>query len=255
MLLKLFGKARFLDADVEDWCLETWAWLMGNLGGMDRLGNTPLVVPTREFFPPTNAEGEARAEYIFDLVKALMGMADWPCVLEVHDRPDARQRVGLVAAVNVGASANGTFRVEGSQAIVSYARDLADEPRKLIATLAHELAHYLLLSARSPLPGGDELHELTTELTVAYSGFGVFGGNHAFSFEQHQDTFSQGWSTSRNGYFSERTWAFAIALFAALKGVEIPIDKLKASVADLAKQASHYLAKNASLLAPLREIA
>jgi len=254
-VLKLFGKARFLAADVEDWCLETWAWLMTNLGGMERLGRTPLVVPTREFFPPTNADGEARAEYIFDIVKSLMGMADWPCALEIHDRPDARQRVGLVAAVNVGDSANGTFRVEDGRAIVSYARDLAEDPRKLIATLAHELAHYRLLSARDSLPGGEDLHELTTELTVAYSGFGVFGANHAFSFEQHQDTFSQGWSTSRNGYFSERTWAFAIALFAALKGVEVPIDKLKSTVADLAKPASRYLTKNDALVAPLRNIA
>jgi hypothetical protein len=254
-VLKLFGKARFLDADVEDWCLETWAWLMTNLGGMDELERTPLVLPTREFFPPTNSEGEVRAEYIFNLVKSLMGMADWPCALEVHDRPDARQRVGLVAAVNVGASANGTFRVKDGEAIVSYARDLADDPRKLIATLAHELAHYRLLSAGDHLPGGEELHELTTELTVAYSGFGVFGANHAFSFEQHQDAFSQGWSTSRSGYFSERTWAFAIALFANLKGVEVPIDKLKASVADLAKLASRYLAKNDALLVSLRQIA
>ncbi len=82
---------------------------------------------------------------------------------------------------------------------------------RVSSTLAHELSHYLLATVHAPIPGGNDLNELATEFTVAYCGFGVFGANAAFTFEQHQDNFGQGWSSSRSGYFSERTWAFTIA--------------------------------------------
>src|SRR5215467_13693980 len=81
VMLGLFGKSHFLDADIEDWCLETWAWLLTNLGGMQRLREMPLVLATGEFFPPTETTGHARALYIFQRVKLWMGMKDWACEL------------------------------------------------------------------------------------------------------------------------------------------------------------------------------
>jgi hypothetical protein len=250
----LFGKSRFLVADVEDWTLEAWAWLMANLGGMERLQRRPLVLANKDFFPPTETEGDERAAYVFDQIRALMGIADWPCVLEPYDRLEAVQRVGYYAALERGRTANGTFRIEDGQVIISYARDLVADPRHLIATLAHELSHYLLASIRKPIPGGNKLHELATELTVAYAGFGVFAANAAFRFQQHQDPFGQGWRSARNGYFSEPTWAFAIALFATLKGIEVPRGQLKDSVADLTQRAMRYLKRNPALLEPLQAI-
>ena len=251
----LFGKSRFLDAEEEEWFLETWAWLMTNLGGMQRLAAVPLVVPTREYFPPTEAEGHDRALYIFGRIKTLMGIGGWPCTLIDYERVEARQRVGHYAMVQRGKTANGTFQIVEGEVIVSYAQDLVAQPRQLIATLAHELSHYLLATIKTPIPGGNDLHELATELTVAYAGFGVFGANAAFRFEQHQDVFGQGWSAQSSGYFSEAMWAFAIAIFAELKGVEVPKGQMKESVADLTRKAQRYLKRNDPLLAPLREIA
>jgi len=253
-VFKLFGDGRFLDAEIEDWVLETWGWLMTNLGGMERLRVTELVLPTKDFYPPTEATGHARALYIFERTRAWMAMTDWPVELQVVERPPRAQRVGTYAALQRGASANGTFRIEDRQVCITYAADLVDNPRQLIATLSHELAHYLLATVREPIPGGNQLHELATELTVAYAGFGVFAANAAFSFQQHQDAFGQGWSAQRSGYFSERTWAFALALFAALREIEIPHDQLKRSVADLTRQAQRYLKRRGTLLEPLKAI-
>lgn len=251
----LFGKSHFLDADVEDWCLETWGWLMANLGGMKRFRQVPLVTATREFFLPTETTGHERALYVFEQVKLLMAMQNRPCRLEAFDLPPQGHRVGLYAKIQRGGTANGTFEIKDGEVIISYASELVDQPRKLIATFAHELSHYLLATILKPIPGGNDLHELATELTVAYTGFGIFSANTAFHFEQHQDPFGQGWSSGRSGYFSERTWAFALALFAALQGIELPRDQLKPSLADLTRQAQRYLKRNDALLAPLREIA
>jgi hypothetical protein len=139
--------------------------------------------------------------------------------------------------------------------IIAYSEELAEQPRLLIATFAHELAHYLLATIRKPIPGGNELHELATELTAAYAGFGLFRANAAFRFEQHQDAYGQGWSAGRSGYLSEPTWAFAIALFAALKEIEIPDGELKDSVAGLTRRAIKYLKRNPERLEPLKAIA
>jgi hypothetical protein len=251
----LFRAGRFLEAGVEDWVLETWAWLLTEFGGLGRLRQSALVLPTRDFFPPTDTVGDARALYLFQQVKLWAGLADWPCELEAFDRP-AGARVAQVGAIRHGKSANGTFRIVENRAVISYASDLVSQPAQLIATLAHELAHYLLLTkARTDPPGGPELEELATDLAVAYLGFGVFGANAAFTFGQHGDAFSQGWASSRSGYLSERSWAFALALFCTLKDKSAPTEHLKDALVDPTRKAMRYLERHATLLAPLRDIA
>jgi hypothetical protein len=254
-MLGLFGKSRFLDADIEDWCLETWAWLLINLGGLKRQREMQLVLATRDFFPPTDAVGHERALYVFERVKLWMGMQDWACELHADDRGEQLQRVGTFNALQHRRRApDGTFRIEDGQVVITYAADLVAQPRRLIATLSHELAHYLLASVRKPIPGGNDLRELATELTAAYCGFGLFGANDAFNFQQHQDAFGQGWSTGRRGYFSESTWAFAIALFTTLNEIEVPKGELKDSVAHLTRRAIKYLKRNPERLEPLKAI-
>jgi hypothetical protein len=250
----LFGGGTFLEAQLEAWTFETWAWLLTNLGGLEKWRGHALVLPTKDFFPPTESEGHARALYVFETVKRWMGLAGWECELEAFERRPANARVGQYHFLRDTAAPNGTFRVEDGRVIISYATDLVARPRDLIATLAHELSHYLVATIRKPMPGGREAHELVTELCVAYTGFGVFAANRAFYFAQQHDAGGQGWRYSLNGYFSERSWAFSLAIFAALKENEIPRDQLKRSVADLVQGADRYLKRHPALLAPLLDI-
>lgn len=255
----LLGKGLFLDRDLEDWTFETWAWLMSELGGMAQIGRTQLVLPTRDFFPPTEAAGHAKAEHVFACVKDAMAMGAWECQLVASERRASHQQVAQFNFVQNRQDPSGTFRVEGNQAIITYAADLTDKPHALVPTLAHELAHYLLRTAKHAPPGGWEAEELATELAVAYAGFGVFAANNAFLFEQHGDAFGQGWRSQRNGYLSERSWALANAIFLALKDDETlwaEADKrLKPTIAEMVRQARKYLKRKPELLAPLREIA
>jgi hypothetical protein len=124
-----------------------------------------------------------------------------------------------------------------------------------VAVFAHELAHYLLATIAEPLPGGEEVHELATELAVAYAGMGILAANAAFAFEQFQDGMTQGWSSSRSGYFSERSWAFALAVFLILTGRRGQADPwLKPTLRDMVRAADRYLDKRPALLAPLQAI-
>jgi hypothetical protein len=254
--LGLFRKSRFLDADVEDWALETWTWLMREFGGMAQIRWTRVVLPTREFFPPAPAEGAARASYLFQRVKGLMRMDDWPCELETLDRSETKlAHVGRYG-VERSRGISGRFESVGGRVVVSYDPDLTTDPVSLIAVLAHELSHYRLSRARTPAPGDVALKELVTELAVAFAGFGVFSANVAFNFKASLGgRYGGSWSAETSGYLSESTWAFAIALLSALKDQDPPLPHLKTEVADLTKDAAHYLKHNDALLAPLRAIA
>ena len=253
----LLGKSSFLGDDLEDWCLDTWAWFMRNMGGIERLQITPLATPSRDFFPPSEAVGDARGEHIFACVKRAMGMETWPCVLEPYDRREANARVGEFWILRGGSAPNGTFRYDETGAVlISYARDLLADPASLVGTFAHELCHFRLSRIEEPSPGGALTDELDTDLAVAFKGFGVFGANRAFAFQQHGDAFSQGWRSQRNGYLSERSWAFAIALFLTLKGEpEAARPWLKPSIAVEVAKAEKYLGRNPGKLDALKAIA
>ena len=58
--------------------------------------------------------------------------------------------------------------------VISYVPALLKRPDHLIATLAHELAHYLLATARDSPPCEKEEREFLTDLAAVYLGFGVF---------------------------------------------------------------------------------
>jgi hypothetical protein len=212
------------------------------------------VLPSKDYYPPTETKGAERGRYIFERTMLLMGLADWPCRLEPYERIPANQKVADYNFIRGPAAPNGTFRVEDGEAVISYALDLVDNPQHLIATLAHELSHYMVACIRQPIPGGRDVHELTTELGVAYAGFAVFNANRAFAFEGHHSAGGHGWSSARNGYFSERSWAFSLAVFLALKDEEPPWRLLKPSVADLTRGAQRYLKRRPELLEPLRQI-
>jgi hypothetical protein len=214
----LFGSATFLDAEDEAWQVETWGWFLKAFGGRARLKRAPLVTPSREFFPPTDAQGEARAAHIFESVKLLAGMRKWECRLMAQPHR-ADLKVGALQTLKpVTWAPAGTFSHDGNQATITYQPADIAEPAKLIATFIHELAHYLLAARPDEPPGGEEVHEYTTDLLTVYLGFGLFQANTAFSFSQHQSVMSQGWQYSRQGYLGERAFAFALAVFLELRG-------------------------------------
>jgi len=71
----------FLDRDDEEWQLETWRWLLERLGGLGDLTRSPFIVPSRAFFPPTDAVGDERVAHVFESVKRHSRMPDYECRL------------------------------------------------------------------------------------------------------------------------------------------------------------------------------
>jgi hypothetical protein len=253
----LFGRKSFLDPEDEAWHLDMWKFLLTHFGGIERLKHVPIVNATRKFFPPSEATGEARAEHIFGCVKGLAGMSEWPCkLLAQPERPQAHLgRLALLQPVKDQLPL-GTFSARGGEVTITYDPASVREPAELVATFIHELAHYLLATVRSEVPGGEDMHEYATDLMTVFLGFAAFGANRAFNFSQHGDAFTQGWKWSRQGYLRERDWVFAIAVFLGLRGEKPETFKelLKPNLYSDMKAAARYLAKKPALLEQHRAI-
>jgi len=250
-----FGKQRsFLEVDAEEWQLTTWRWLLRHLGPLASQQTSPIVTPTRAFFPQSSAEGHARAEHIFAAVKRIAGMADWECRLIAQERRP-EHRVGDIAVVKFdGSDTLGTFSRADNAAVITYDPAMVEDAALFVAVMAHELAHYRLAALPEGPPGGPDGHEPATDLATVHMGFGLFGANCAFNFQRHQDFMSQGWQWSRRGYLGEREWIFALAVFLELRAQ--PLDDvapfLKSHLVTDLRKARRHLQAHADLLAPLR---
>jgi hypothetical protein len=243
-----------LASDDEEWQLETWRWLLEQLGGVDDLRAQPLILPNGDFFPPIDAHGHERAQHVFETIKQLMGLQSWHCKLVPQpERPDARvSDVAYLKFERNGKQALGTFGAEGNEVVITYDPGLIGDPVGLVATLAHELSHYLL-SARGEPPGGWENHEFCTDLAVVYSGFGLFGAATAFRYYAG----AQSWGYSSAGYLNQAEWTFALAVYFAIRDQTLTDAKpwLPSHLyAGVARAAKYLASRQAETLAALKAV-
>lgn len=107
-------------------------------------------------------------------------------------------------------------------ALITYDPGLLKSPKSFIATMAHELSHYVILSqpARSDWEEEPMLEEMATDLFAIACGFGLFKLDSATTSSAFQSAYAQGWSVSHSGYISPEFAAFGLALFMRLNDVE-----------------------------------
>ena len=206
-----------VDEDEFAWLIACFAWLHRVLDDGDpaRFEEMELIQPNAQFFPPTEETGHNLAIHLFEQTKALCGMADWPCKLVEGERQrEIRVQPGL--AINHESSPPlGLFVVESGGVEIAYDPDLLASPSQLVATFAHELAHYLLYDRGDP-PGGPDLVEHATDCAAVYLGFGLFSTNAALSFRQFASFDESGWERRSAGYLSEAALLTATSLFVHL---------------------------------------
>lgn len=219
----LFGRRFMFDEGTTDWVFDTYAWALETFGTDLFYQHTELVLPNDQFFPDNLKEVDDVAERIFTAVRKHGGMEDWPCRL-IKQEEDTDPHIGPALLIRGAPSGPaGTFSMSGGKSPtieISYNPSQLERPESLIATFAHELAHYLIHSVDSRPPGGDEFEEHATDLVAVFMGFGVFLANSAFTFSQFTDVDSQGWRTYAQGYLSESELTYCLAIFLHLKRID-----------------------------------
>jgi hypothetical protein len=244
-----------ISSEEEEWQFETAKWVLSNLSDIDRIRKTPLVLPTKDFFPTNHENGHDLALVLFDHVKASAGMSEWPCKLEAQETLPPRQIAEFVHQVFEKEVPLGTFHAAGDDQdqipIVTYNVELLQDPVQFIATCAHELAHYLMMAAKEPPPLGWDVHEEATDFLAVFMGFGIFLANTAFDFRQHGDSISIGWRISGGGYLKEPALIYALSLFLRMKNepIDVAIQHLKPHLASALKKADKLQRKDLRLQA------
>jgi hypothetical protein len=187
--------------------------------GASRMQNAKVVLPTDEFFPDPYAPNEAGVEALFCRICGYMGVPRSHVELAII--PDTSELVEMLPEHSYQpdgpAGLHYGKRCEGEHPLVAVRASLLKDPLTVVATLAHELGHVILLDG-GRLDRDDEDMEPLTDLATVYLGMGVFTANAARRFLQFQQDRRQGWSMSRLGYLPEDVYAYALARFAQERG-------------------------------------
>ena len=202
--------------DRAQWLYRHFLWLEQNLPARTDGSSPPFVLPTADFYPQRNTRDHAFAEAMFETTRGFMGLTEWPC----HLVPQSDEEREAAAAFARGASAMemrysgaaGTFSF-GEKVEIPYSPSLLNEPADLVATLAHELCHYLMAGLKAEPPCGWGEHEPLTDLAAVHEGFGVFLCNNAFHFGQWSNTTHGGWQSGTRGYLNEAELGFSLGIF------------------------------------------
>ncbi|UOM35530.1 hypothetical protein [Acuticoccus sp. I52.16.1] len=232
------GKRRpLLDDDTAAWHLDNFAWLMREFGGGGDFARSRLVLPRPGYFSTDGETGHALAERLFAQVRRYCLIEDWHVDLIALDRPADAAAIGETFAVDARITAAASFAVDEHGVLITYSPEDLGRPMALIATFAHELAHYLVASADTPPLCTEDEEEFLTDLAACFLGFGVFLANARFEHQVGAGTY--GWL--RRGYLPERDLVFATAIFLAVKGLD-PIEARDALDPHLGPQLDQALA-------------
>lgn len=207
---------------------EARAWLEGGLErlvalfGEDVLRGAPVVLATRDFFPDEWNSPEEAVELLLRRVCALLNIPRERVELEIEwaieaipahfgIRPPEGDYVGLYI----------TEPDTGRERVVVKLYRGAD-PVSIVAVLAHELCHVLLLGD-GKIGREVEDGEPLTDLLCVFLGFGVVCANAVFRFSQFSEGGGHGWTMRRQGYLSEAELAYALALWTRRRGEPKPV--------------------------------
>jgi hypothetical protein len=243
-----------LDEEERQWVDEGFRRLEKMLGHT-RLLEAKVILPTPEYFPDAYDHTDAGADALFQRVCGYMHVDRSGIQLEVF--PDETEELrsilpywrgdsgGCAGFFSHDPTIESTPTADGARMLVALRSTQLKDPLSLVATMAHELGHVILLGGRLISPKTPD-HEPLTDLLTVFLGFGVFTSNAARRFKQFQDERSYGWSMNRLGYLPEEMYGYALAKFAAARSEEKPrwVQHLSTNVRAYFRRSQLWLAKN-----------
>jgi len=223
--------------------------------GRRRLLEAKVILPTPGYFPDSYDQNSAGAEAIFRRVCSYMRVDRSRIQLEIF--PDETEELRSILPYWRGNSGGcaGFFShdptpesvptADEARMLVALRSTQLKDPLSLVATMAHELGHVILLGGGLISPKTPD-HEPLTDLLTVFLGFGVFTSSAARRFKQFQDERHYGWSMHRLGYLPEEVYGYALAKFADERNEEKAswATHLSTNVRAYFKRSQSWLAKN-----------
>lgn len=196
---------------------------LSKLLGRKRLLDAKVVEPTAEDFPDPYNKSAAAVEALFRRVCLYMQVERTSVELEIF--PDETEELREIlphwsggtgkqaAGLYLHAHENKSAHDRDGRMVVAIRSTMLKDPTTLVATIAHELGHVILLGGglmSSTMPD----HEPMTDLLTVYLGVGIFTANSAARFKQFESDRKIGWQMQRLGYLPENIFGYALAKFA-----------------------------------------
>lgn len=217
--MKWFAPQCPVDEKQQLWIEQSSAWIVKQFEIQAR--EVVVVLPTSEFFPDTYRAEEEDVDALLKRVCDYMSVSRDRLELELFSDKSKEMRNHLPMFESSGRGAAGEYVSSAGQIKIRISTDHLDDPMSLIAVIAHELAHVLLL-ADGRISRERKDHEHLTDLLTVWSGLGIFTANSTFKFRQWSGGFKQGWESRRLGYLTEQMFGYALAWFAFTRGERRP---------------------------------
>jgi len=256
----IFGPKLLITEDDRQWVNGGFERLE-KLLGRERMLQAKVVLPTAEDFPDFYDKTPATAEILFERVCAYMSVGRGQVEFEVfRDETEELREILPYWRNHAGGCAGLYTHHDGEQEpagshqrrmIVAVRSTQLQDPMALVATLAHELGHVILLGG-GLMDAKTPDHEPMTDLLTVFLGMGIFTANSSARFLQFQDERRQGWSMQRLGYLPEEMFGYALAKFAKERGEDRPewVRHLSTNVRSYYKRSRNYLKNELPAPAP-----
>ena len=146
------------EGQIIDWLFEGTHWWFSQFGGYAEFEGTRILLPTDEYFPvEPDAVGHDLADDLFSFAVHHARLGEWNLALEYDGSPNPSELMrGMPHAMMGGAARGepqGDLRIPAGQPLpVPYGDTELEDPVALVATIARALSHYLIESAREPIP-------------------------------------------------------------------------------------------------------
>lgn len=213
MVMSFFRPKCPVTSDERAWIDESLRWFVRQFG-REPLGR-PVILPTPEFFPGEYGGTDREVLEVVARMCRYMGVDPHRIAVElVADDWGAELRGDLPFLYYRRSGAAGDYEVRDGKGVIGIARTQAERAMALVATIAHELCHELLIGGGRVSSSRRDGEPLTDLLTV-YLGLGIFTANAAFDFSTDH---GHGWRTTHLGYLPEQMFGYALARYTLMRG-------------------------------------
>ena len=206
-----------------------------------------VVLATPEYFPDPYGRSYASTRRVLDRVCGYLSVDSSRVDLEVFgDLVDDLRDSAPEWNMQGGGGPAGVYG-GGSRHTIEIRASLLEDPVALVATMAHELCHVLLLGG-GLMDANEPDMERFTDLATVFLGFGVCGGNACMRSRQWDSGASHGWRVEKLGYLNEELYGCALAVFAGMRGEHNPdwSKHLSTNVRSYFKRSQKALAQRAA---------
>jgi hypothetical protein len=188
--------------------------------GEEHFKSLETILPNRQYYDIEFSGKEEDAVFVLNQTKIYMEIEAEMTLKFFSDEPVLMQDGSILTTpadiYGKWNSAAGLYDDNGVKTTIIIERSQLKDPVSLIATIAHELSHYILLGE-----GRTDINDeyLTDLVAVAY-GFGIFLGNSRFKHSTFNTNGGSGWQMQSSGYLPEQVVAYAMAWLSVYRDEE-----------------------------------